>query len=98
MAPPKSKKRASSALADDRSDYSSSGDDGPAQRPTKKTRTSVSKPGATLRDTNGDSYWELSGKRRITMNKYNGKWLIGIREYYESGGKELPGKKVRCFT
>lgn len=96
MAPPKSRKRDSSALVDDRSDNSDADDGVTAQRPTKKTRT-TSRPGQTLKDANSDPYWELSGKRRVTVNKYNGKWFVGIREFYESGGKELPGKKVCIF-
>ena len=37
----------------------------------------------------------MSGLRRITVSKFNGKQMISIREYYEKGGETLPGKKVR---
>lgn len=94
MAPSKNKKRASSALDNYESDNSAADDHQSAKRPLKKTRTSSSKPGTTLQDDNGDSYWELSGKRRVTLSEFKGTRLVSLREYYESGGKELPGKKV----
>ncbi|KAB8232355.1 transcriptional Coactivator p15-domain-containing protein [Aspergillus alliaceus] len=44
-------------------------------------------------DTNGDSYWEISKMRRVTISSFRGKTLVNIREYYEKDGQELPGKK-----
>ena len=51
------------------------------------------------RDDNGDEFWELnrSGNRRITINTFRGKVMVNIREYYESDGKKMPGKKVRMM-
>ncbi len=47
-------------------------------------------------DSNGDSYWEISKMRRITISSFRGKTMVNIREYYEKDGEELPGKKVSC--
>ncbi|KAL4781917.1 transcriptional Coactivator p15-domain-containing protein [Aspergillus varians] len=44
-------------------------------------------------DTNGDSYWEISKMRRVTISSFRGKTMVNIREYYEKDGGELPGKK-----
>ncbi|KAL2842962.1 transcriptional Coactivator p15-domain-containing protein [Aspergillus pseudoustus] len=44
-------------------------------------------------DTNGDSYWEISKMRRVTISSFRGKTMVNIREYYEKDGKEHPGKK-----
>ncbi|KAI9373134.1 transcriptional Coactivator p15-domain-containing protein [Aspergillus egyptiacus] len=44
-------------------------------------------------DTNGDSYWEISKMRRVTISSFRGKIMVNIREYYEKEGEELPGKK-----
>ena len=41
----------------------------------------------------GDVYWEIGNHRRVTVNKYGGKILVHIRQYYEKDGKQLPGKK-----
>jgi hypothetical protein len=37
---------------------------------------------------------QISDKRRVTLSEFRGKAMISIREYYEKGGKQLPGKKV----
>ncbi|KAL2859946.1 transcriptional coactivator p15/PC4 family protein [Aspergillus lucknowensis] len=44
-------------------------------------------------DMNGDSYWEISKMRRVTVSSFRGKTMVNIREYYEKDGEELPGKK-----
>lgn len=46
-------------------------------------------------DENSDPFWELSagGTRRVTVNTFKGVVMVSIREYYESNGKKLPGKK-----
>lgn len=41
----------------------------------------------------GDDYWQIGSNRRVTINRYAGKVLVDIREYYEKDGKRLPGKK-----
>ncbi|KAL4937454.1 hypothetical protein BDV06DRAFT_73414 [Aspergillus oleicola] len=72
---------------------------------TKRPRIGASVPsnvtdsrglGATAtrrEDSNGDSYWEISKMRRITISSFRGKTMVNIREYYEKDGEELPGKK-----
>lgn len=36
-------------------------------------------------------------KRRVTINKFSGKWFVNVREYYEDkAGDMKPGKKVRA--
>jgi hypothetical protein len=47
-------------------------------------------------DANGDTYWDISNSRRVTISNFKGKTLVSIREYYEKDGQELPGKKVWC--
>ncbi|KEQ71990.1 PC4-domain-containing protein [Aureobasidium namibiae CBS 147.97] len=84
--PPKSKKRASKA-----DDYDSDGgfvEDAPQ---SKRAKTAISKDKQV--DDDGNPYWELSGKRRVTLSEYKKIHLINIREYYEKDGKTLPGKK-----
>jgi hypothetical protein len=42
---------------------------------------------------NDEVYYDLSPKKRLTVCKWQGKPRIDIREFYEKGGKLLPGKK-----
>ncbi|KAK0640175.1 putative RNA polymerase II transcriptional coactivator [Lasiodiplodia hormozganensis] len=44
-------------------------------------------------DDEGNPFWELSAKRRVTVSEFNGRPMVGVREYYEKDGKQLPGKK-----
>ncbi len=37
--------------------------------------------------------WVLSGKKKLTVEKFKGKILIDIREYYDAGGELKPTKK-----
>ena len=63
-------------------------------------RTKPVSPSSLLKpqvDSNGDKYWELTKMRRVTISEFKGKRMVGIREYYEQGGKILPGKKVRLY-
>jgi hypothetical protein len=71
-------------------------EDGEDKSPKKAKKPS--KPGKknfeeTSDEDNGEEYWELSGKRRITISSFNNKLMINIREYYEKDGQSLPGKK-----
>ncbi|KAI4833737.1 PC4-domain-containing protein [Aureobasidium sp. EXF-8845] len=85
--PPKSKKRANKADV-----YDSDGgfvEDAPQSN--KRAKTAISKD--KQEDEDGNPYWELSGKRRVTLSEYKKVHLINIREYYEKDGKTLPGRK-----
>lgn len=97
MARTSNKRRAAS------DDYES--DDGfvedvPSSKRAKKSSSSSKSKGVGggLVDTEGNTYWELSGMRRITISEFKGKKYINIREYYEKDGKDLPGKKVLYFV
>lgn len=85
------RKRASSFVADDSEEETSSK---PTSTSNKKAKLASLTNKDTLVDTNEDPYWELSGKRRVVVTKYSGKMMINVREYYEKDGKSLPGKKV----
>ncbi|RUS30765.1 transcriptional Coactivator p15-domain-containing protein, partial [Jimgerdemannia flammicorona] len=41
----------------------------------------------------GEPYFKLSAKRRITLRKWKGVPMIDIREYYGNGNDIKPGKK-----
>ncbi|KAL8831901.1 MAG: hypothetical protein Q9170_005094 [Blastenia crenularia] len=47
------------------------------------------------KDEKPDDFWEISDNRRVTLDSFKGKVMVGIREYYEdkTSGKMLPGKK-----
>ncbi|GME35507.1 putative RNA polymerase II transcriptional protein [Neofusicoccum parvum] len=64
-------------------------DDGAPKSKKAKKGQSASKQ----LDDEGNPFWELSAKRRVTVSEFNGKSLVSIREYYEKDGKTLPGKK-----
>ncbi|KAF4308637.1 putative RNA polymerase II transcriptional protein [Botryosphaeria dothidea] len=49
-------------------------------------------------DDEGNEFWELSAKRRVTVSEFRGKSMVSIREYYEKDGKDLPGKKGISLT
>jgi len=49
-------------------------------------------------DGDGNIYWELSSKRRMTIQEFKGKTLVSLREFYEKDGKLLPGKSGLNLT
>ncbi|POS72299.1 hypothetical protein DHEL01_v209309 [Diaporthe helianthi] len=75
----------------------SSGDERPAKTSKKaKQETkkgSSSKNGKTV-DSEGNTFFELSDKRRVVVQEFQGKWFVNLREYYEDKSGEMkPGKK-----
>jgi len=46
----------------------------------------------------GETYFELSPKRRFTVSKWRGDVRLDIREFYEKDGKMLPGTKGLSLT
>ncbi|KPI36352.1 putative RNA polymerase II transcriptional coactivator [Cyphellophora attinorum] len=70
-------------------------------RPSKKGKTAGSDFTPSLApqvEKNGDTYWEISKLRRVTINEFKGKQMINVREYYEKDGQSLPGKKGISMT
>ncbi|CAL1707512.1 unnamed protein product [Somion occarium] len=50
--------------------------------------------GSAIRtDKDGSKYVELGKKRRAAVREFKGVVYLDIREFYEKGGEELPGKK-----
>ncbi|KAL3072465.1 hypothetical protein niasHS_017439 [Heterodera schachtii] len=45
------------------------------------------------RDHQGNEIIPIGGNRFISVDRFKGRILIGIREYYQKDGKWLPGKK-----
>ncbi|GBF94481.1 hypothetical protein Rsub_07015 [Raphidocelis subcapitata] len=41
---------------------------------------------------------QLSGKRKLAVSEFKGTVYIGVREFYEKDGKELPGSKGLSMT
>jgi hypothetical protein len=45
------------------------------------------------RKENGEAFWPISTRRRVSVQLFNGAKLVSIREYYDKDGVSLPGKK-----
>ncbi|KFH44760.1 putative RNA polymerase II transcriptional coactivator-like protein [Hapsidospora chrysogenum ATCC 11550] len=85
-----SSKKRSASMAEDSDDL-----DALTSAPSvKKTKSAASAAPPAGKDDEGNSYWELSNKRRVGVSEFKGKALVNVREYYEKDGKTLPGKKV----
>ena len=71
-------------------------DDPAVARPAPAAAAAASTQGALvepLEGEKGDSYFELTSKRRITVTNFRGAHKVDIREFYEKDGKMLPGKR-----
>ncbi|KAF3761183.1 PC4-domain-containing protein [Cryphonectria parasitica EP155] len=81
------KRRSSFVASDD------SGEERPVKVAKKAEKGSKSSGGADV-DSEGNTFWELSNKRRVVVQKFKGNMFVNLREYYEdSSGAMKPGKK-----
>lgn len=75
----------------------SSGDERPTKTSKKakqETKKGSSSKNRTNVDSEGNAFWELSGKRRIVVQEFQKKWFVNLREYYEDQSGEMkPTKK-----
>lgn len=71
----------------DDSDSDSGPDDGPVAKKNKPS----SGPGKKNDD--GDTYFLLGDRKRVSVRSFKGNTYVDIREFYEKDGKQLPGKK-----
>ena len=71
-------------------------DDQTAPKASKKIKSTKSTGRNAAKSSSDDvaPFWELSDKRRVSIEDFRGKTLISIREFYEKDGELLPGKKV----
>ncbi|OLN93045.1 putative RNA polymerase II transcriptional coactivator [Colletotrichum chlorophyti] len=67
-------------------------------QPTKKTKTSKAEGASSGVDKDGNSFWDLSNKRRIGVSQFKNNTFVNIREFYEKDGDMLPGKKGISLT
>ncbi|CRG90423.1 hypothetical protein PISL3812_07467 [Talaromyces islandicus] len=90
----KSKKRSNEYQSDGGFVASDSDAGGRSKRvKTAKASRSNNSSSSSKTDANGDTYWDISNSRRVTISTFRGKTLVSIREYYEKDGQDLPGKK-----
>lgn len=61
---------------------------------TAARKTSQSASSSPKKTKEGELYWDLGAKKRITLRSWKGKQLVDIREFYgEDANDLLPGKK-----
>lgn len=54
--------------------------------------------GAVKRNADGEAYFDLGKSKRVTVRQWKTAVLVDIREFYQKGGEELPGKKGISLT
>uniref|UniRef100_A0A182JQS8 Transcriptional coactivator p15 (PC4) C-terminal domain-containing protein n=1 Tax=Anopheles christyi TaxID=43041 RepID=A0A182JQS8_9DIPT len=68
----------------------------PAGRtPAKKAKSTEKTPSTPAKDPN---VFELDKNRKITVNEFKGKVYVGIREFYNKDGQDMPSKKGISLT
>ncbi|KAL9003680.1 MAG: hypothetical protein Q9188_003461 [Gyalolechia gomerana] len=101
--PKGSKKRSLKAAEEYESDggfvANDNGDEDAPKSKMLKTTAAKGKSAAAGAKKGGDDqgeFWEISDKRRITIDSFKGNMMVNIREYYEdkNTGNMMPGKKV----
>lgn len=55
-------------------------------------------PSESQTNADGETFFELSKLRRVTLRKWRGKPLVDIREFWEDSGTLKPGKKGISLT
>lgn len=69
-----------------------------AKRAKTNTTAAFTPSSKPQRDSDNNTYWEISKARRVTISDFKGKKMVSIREYYEKDGSWLPGKKGITMT
>lgn len=70
----------------------------PKEKEEKKEKSPKKQTEESDTEDDNKSEWQLSKNRKISINKFKGKMLIDIREYYEAGGEMKPGRKGISLT
>ncbi|KAL8788675.1 MAG: hypothetical protein Q9195_007176 [Heterodermia aff. obscurata] len=70
------------------------GSDAEKGRSNKKQKKEAK--GKRKMESNGkkEQHWDISDKRRVSVDEFRGNTMVNIREYYEKDGELLPTKKV----
>lgn len=65
------------------------------KKPAAKQNNNKTKHQANGNNANADNggMYQISHDRFVNVSEFKSKILINIREYYQNGGKQLPGKK-----
>lgn len=77
-------------------DFISDEDDSPTQKQddTKKCTSSQSQSSSSKqKNSDGETFFELTSKRRVTIRTWKSNTLIDIREFWGDDGDLKPGKK-----